>query len=85
MTAATRSGSTLLAGSTRAREPKRVWNGRLDTALQQDYARGHDRLLRWSQYKTTLTGRRHAVITQWIDAQTLIVAALAQTVTAEQQ
>lgn len=36
--AATRSGSTLLAGPTRAREPGRVWDGRLDTALQQIYA-----------------------------------------------
>ena len=36
--AATGSGSTLLAGTTRAREPERVWNGRLATALQQKYA-----------------------------------------------
>lgn len=46
--AATGSGSTLLAGTTRAREPERVWNGRLATALQQRYARRHDRLLRRS-------------------------------------
>lgn len=41
--AATGSGSTLLAGPTRARGSRSAsGNGRLDTALQQEYARRHD-------------------------------------------
>lgn len=47
-----------------AREPERVWNGRLDTALQQKCTCGHDRLLRRS-FRNPPEGQCRIIIANW--------------------